>query len=608
MTGSSPAKSPEFYLLKDGEMLGPFLEDELRAGLADGRFAANDFVQADNFPVWQPLGRVLALGSGEAGGAIAPDWGCLLKWAWYRLRYSLSEQSVPAGMACLGIGTAVLLLSRWPFLFWVPWFIATAVAAIALIRRKHEVQGTILLAWVICIPLLFLIFGSMSAPEKKEAIAEKSSVTNRATEESSSRSELASTNTPPASPASASDNSKPMDLSSIPGLATPPASDSPGSALPGSTPAATPDENALPTGAKVSPGGASSPNAPSSGVAPTSPSRDAAAPAVPSADLPSTGGQSEMHGDSLVIVKGPEGSGSGFIGRAGTQTWFFTNIHVISEIKQPTLTRLDSGAVEAGNGEVAAGPDVARFPLVNSPPHPFEVITDFEKNVLIGDDVVVLGNSGGGGVVTRLEGTVLGIGPDRLEVSSKFIPGNSGSPIIHVKTGKVIGIATYLKQRADTFATETAGSGPPVIHRFGYRIDSIPAWEPVHWPALYGDADQIKNIGLLTDDIVKFFLAIRSRSEPQFATDTLRRPATDWLARIRAKRASSNDRLSATQSLFGSLRLMVRSDVAAAESRVRYTFFRNKLTDEKRDRDELYRVFDSECAELSSTLGRGEYR
>lgn len=42
-----------------------------------------------------------------------------------------------------------------------------------------------------------------------------------------------------------------------------------------------------------------------------------------------------------------------------------------------------------------------------------EAMTDFEANVHIGDEVMVLGNSGGGGVVTRLRGKIQGIGPRR---------------------------------------------------------------------------------------------------------------------------------------------------------------------------------------------------
>jgi hypothetical protein len=270
------------------------------------------------------------------------------------------------------------------------------------------------------------------------------------------------------------------------------------------------------------------------------------------------------------------------------------------------VTRIDNQAVYPGNGEVGAGPDVARFVLAQPPAHPLELMTDLENNVKIGDEVVVLGNSGGGGVVTRLKGKVVGIGPDRLEVSAEFIPGNSGSPIIHVKSGKVIGIATYLTRRPDNFAK--GGSGEMVVRRFGYRLDTIPAWEPVNWPVLYGDADHIERIGVLTNDIVKFLISLRNQKEPQFATDTLRRPANEWLAMINSKGISSNDRLSATQSFLNALRSMVRTDVTIAESQVRYTYFRNRLKDEKRDREALFKVFDSEYGELATPMNRKGYR
>src|SRR6185312_7757504 len=70
-----------------------------------------------------------------------------------------------------------------------------------------------------------------------------------------------------------------------------------------------------------------------------------------------------------------------------------------------------------------------------------------DKDVSIGDAVVVLGNSQGRNVVTEIEGKVTGVGPELIEVDAKFVPGNSGSPIIHVKSGKVIGVATFVTVR-----------------------------------------------------------------------------------------------------------------------------------------------------------------
>ena len=159
------------------------------------------------------------------------------------------------------------------------------------------------------------------------------------------------------------------------------------------------------------------------------------------------------HGDSLVIVKGDEGSGSGFICNNRVNTLLYTNIHVIADIKQPVMTDLSGTPLVTGLADVAAGRDIARFALTKLPAKPLEIITEFESNVRIGDAVVVLGNSGGGGVVTKLPGEIVGIGPDRIEVSAEFIPGNSGSPIIHVKSGKVVGIATYLTRRSEEFSS-----------------------------------------------------------------------------------------------------------------------------------------------------------
>jgi hypothetical protein len=314
------------------------------------------------------------------------------------------------------------------------------------------------------------------------------------------------------------------------------------------------------------------------------------------------------HNDAYVIVKGTNGSGSGFVCRVGPKTWLFTNIHVASEIKQPTITRLDGVAVTTGPGEVAAGPDIARMAVINpAPQHPLEVMTDFEANVHIGDEVAVLGNSGGGGVVTALKGKVVGIGPDRLEVSAEFIPGNSGSPIIHMKTGKVIGIATYLTRRYEQFSSN-GGNGDVVVRRFGYRIDKVPAWEPANWIELSEEADQIEQISKLTGDIFDFLGALHDKKEPNFATDALRRPAADWLGKVRNSKMSDADRLSATQGFLNALRFIVRGDVSNAEARLRYTFFRDELKKEKQIRDRLYQAFDADLASISSPLSRHGYK
>jgi serine protease Do len=124
---------------------------------------------------------------------------------------------------------------------------------------------------------------------------------------------------------------------------------------------------------------------------------------------------------------------------------------------------------------------------------------------------MMLGNTGGSSVVTGLDGRRLGLGPDRLEVSAEFIPGNSGSPIVQVTTGCGIGIATSLTQRHEEFAGAPRGprAGEMVVRRFGDRIDTAKKWESVNWPVFQSDAAQLRKIPPLMGDVCDFLDALR---------------------------------------------------------------------------------------------------
>jgi hypothetical protein len=639
-------------------MFGPFLEKDLRVGLADGRFEPGDFVQVDGRVVWQPLGRVLEATEAELKGAVAPDWSTILKWAWLRLRYNLDEQSLRTGGVCLLIGTLSLALSHWEFVFWLPWFLAAAVAGLSLLRRKHEGHGALLLAAVIVLPLLFLIFGPKRTQNTLPPIALNAPSSTAPAEPATPAPKVAPAPVAAATPApiaAAPVPAAPAPTPALPAMAAEPVPGLPPTPVPVPTTSANPVAVRSPLAGPVIPNVPSARpahNSPPAAVAPATPAPVAASatpartpsdagsllstankiagtllpflsgakssltvPSLPSFDLGGSGKEDEDaeiralegHNDAFVIIKGSNLSGSGFLCRAWNKTWLFSNIHVVAEIKQPSIMRMDNVAVIPGPGEVAAGPDIARLILPKPPEHPLELMTDFDTNVHIGDGVVVMGNSGGGGVVTSLKGKILGIGPDRLEVSAEFIPGNSGSPIIHLKTGKVIGIATYLTKRYEEFGGgngQPAGNGGVVVRRFGYRIDTVANWEPANWVELGQEAEAMDQISKLTADIYDFVTALNEDRTPQFATDTLRRPAQEWLTAINARHNSPRDRRSATEGFLNALRFMVRGDVAMAEGRVRYTYFRDRLKKEEAIRDRMYKAFDTAQAKYMTPLDK----
>ena len=189
--------------------------------------------------------------------------------------------------------------------------------------------------------------------------------------------------------------------------------------------------------------------------------------------------------ERLVLVKGAIGVGSGFVYKVNGRAFFATNQHVVVGNQKLQFQPLSNKiSLKLGAAQAAVGHDVMVIPVQPEIPG-FETSLDVSKEVSIGDAIVVLGDPEGAGVVRPITGRVLGIGPNLVEVSAQFVEGNSGSPIVHVKSGKVIGIATYASMRAFDAG---AGQMGVQVRRFGYRLDSVQKWQPVDWAAYQADA------------------------------------------------------------------------------------------------------------------------
>jgi hypothetical protein len=83
------------------------------------------------------------------------------------------------------------------------------------------------------------------------------------------------------------------------------------------------------------------------------------------------------------------------------------------------------------------------------------------------------------------DGKVLGIGPERVEFDNPIYHGNSGGPVFHVKSGKVLGVVTEAEKVDLTDALDKASfaSRSSAISNsmryFGLRLDTVPAWLPI---------------------------------------------------------------------------------------------------------------------------------
>ncbi len=221
-----------------------------------------------------------------------------------------------------------------------------------------------------------------------------------------------------------------------------------------------------------------------------------AAPATP-ASQPSDGSTGvndilKNYRNSLVFVNGADGAGSGFVASLAGINFLVTNAHVAAGVRGAAFKALDGAQVQAGAATAAVGHDIFRMQL-GTGGKPFEVMQGVDANAAIGDEIVVLGNAEGAGVINTIKGKIVGLGPNLVEVDAPFVPGNSGSPIIHLKSGKVIGVATYLIIKKYNSATQQAIQ-TPIVRRFGYRLDSVKEWQPVNWQTFYAQAEEMEKI------------------------------------------------------------------------------------------------------------------
>lgn len=235
----------------------------------------------------------------------------------------------------------------------------------------------------------------------------------------------------------------------------------------------------------------------------------AQAPATPSvttnAPAPAATGSSFDAG-CLIIIKTDHGSGSGFIAQVNGKTYVYTNAHVICGTPKSFTSKIESIKTASGRNipipyEIELSntydsnssnglEDVARFPVTLKEGETAYALVDTNFSVAVNQRVTAYGNSLGGDAVTSLEGAVLGLGSDRIEVSCQIVPGNSGGPVVLTDTKQVLGISTYLDSgKSDIW---TRGTVFENVRRFAVRPDKVTQWRKMQYTSLMSSLAELK--------------------------------------------------------------------------------------------------------------------
>jgi hypothetical protein len=298
--------------------------------------------------------------------------------------------------------------------------------------------------------------------------------------------------------------------------------------------------------------------------------------------------------DAMLIVTGESGVGSGFIAkmkkRDAEEYIFFivTNIHVIAPNQSVTYETI-SGEVIKPSSKIFLSTDRDLAMMSIEPrEHYLEVSHSFDVDVKIDDRVVVYGNSRGAAVATKVDGAILAIGPDRFEVDAKFVEGNSGSPIIHYPTEKVIGIASYvmLPNEGNSITQDSQFNKP---RRFAYRLDSKSNnWQNVTQEQLHEQYELYSKYKSKTTDLGKIIYNLNSRRLVNHVSDPI---LSKILGDFRKDYAWGRYSIPGNREKFDRLKKdlssQIKSDTRSTTNDLNITFYVERLREEISAREEL---------------------
>jgi len=308
---------------------------------------------------------------------------------------------------------------------------------------------------------------------------------------------------------------------------------------------------------------------------------------------------------ALVIVKGDYSAGTGFVAKMHGQFFIITNQHVLSGNKKFSMTSMDGTPYPTTGAMYGAKDyDVAMVQIPESAAKYYLEIEDDDQNHTKADEfVTVPGNADGTGVPVQIHGRLVGIGPDKVEVTAMFIHGNSGSPIIYRPTGKVIGIATEVRITSmDELKTAAHADSH---HWLGYRLDNIPAatgWVKMDWAQFSDQGLKIQKI----EDVAEFMIelldkptAINHSDDPQIqaAIDTYKKNSADALTADGhlANEKDAEDYVRALKNFVNQIHSLATDNMKSLSYQSLYPYHATRL----KEQQELWAELDKPIADLN---------
>lgn len=225
------------------------------------------------------------------------------------------------------------------------------------------------------------------------------------------------------------------------------------------------------------------------------------------------------HKMAVMLIAGTAGNSqitaSGFACKFKNRECIATNLHVIEDLSAITVTTLSGSPIALSDQMfLAEDADICLLAIKGSFAElgivPLEFMQDVLKDSKSGDEVICLGGSPGDDVATVTKGRIKTRGQSSVGTDAPTVQGNSGGPIIHRDSGKVIGLVTRamandantdpLADAAVVSDDSTAGD----MSCFGHRLDAVKKWRSITFAEFRKSSSVIANARSNLDNIYGF--------------------------------------------------------------------------------------------------------
>jgi hypothetical protein len=186
---------------------------------------------------------------------------------------------------------------------------------------------------------------------------------------------------------------------------------------------------------------------------------------------------------SIVIVKGDDAQGLGFFMRSPAGTFVVTHLHLLAGNPNLKLTTRDGTPITTTAFKGSANRDIAVFTIEDNQFTYLPSPSDNPDSIQAGDQLIIPEVGAGTDILAGKPGHVIGTNAERIDFDDPLSAGNSGAPVIHVKSGTVVGIVAAQKKvdvsllLAKAWQPNPAPGSATIIPYYAVRLGGVQNWE-----------------------------------------------------------------------------------------------------------------------------------